>query len=183
MTPPIFSDPVAPRPPRTAGPLRVGFLGHMAWWPNQRGLEWFLSKVFPHIRAGVHLHLFGEGTEHLATGADPRVSRHGPVADLAEVWGTCDLMICPVVAGAGVCTKLAEAVYHGVPVIATSLATRGLPLSDDPCLTVGDSAEDWIARLTSPAARAGGRISPELSCRFAVDTHREAVQRFIRDSL
>jgi hypothetical protein len=68
-------------------------------------------------------------------------------------------------------------------VIATSLATRGLPLSDDPGLTVSDSAGDWIAKLTSPAARTGGRISPALSCRFAVDTHREAVQRFILESL
>jgi glycosyltransferase involved in cell wall biosynthesis len=182
VTPPLFSDSAAPRRPRTSGPLRVGFLGHMAWWPNRRGLAWFLSKVFPRVGAGVHLHLFGEGTQHFAM-SDDRVSRHGPIDDLADVWGTCDLMICPVVAGGGVCTKLAEAVYHGVPTIATSLATRGLPLTDDPCLTVSDSAEDWIARLASPTARTGERISSELSCRFAVDTHREAVQRFVRDSV
>jgi hypothetical protein len=90
-------------------------------------------------------------------------------------------MICPMRIGGGVSTKLAETVYHGVPVLATSLATRGLPLTDDPCITVSDDAEEWIGHLTSPNANAGKRISPDLSRQFAVDTHRETVQRFVRD--
>src|SRR6476469_9574786 len=53
-----------------------------------------------------------------------RVTQHGPVDNLAEVWSRCDLMICPMLTGSGVSTKLAEAVYHGVPGLATSLATR-----------------------------------------------------------
>lgn len=180
VTPPLFFDPPASRPPRRAGPLQIGFLGNMAWWPNHRGLSWFLSQVFPHLGQGVHLHLFGEGTPRYARD-DDRVSGHGPMGDLTQVWSRCDLMICPVIAGGGVCTKLAEAVYHGIPAVATSLATRGLPLTNDPYLIVSDRPADWIAHLTSPAARTGERISASLSCRFAVDTHREAVQRFIRD--
>jgi hypothetical protein len=180
VTPPLFSDPPAPRPRQGPGPIQVGFLGHMGWWPNRRGLSWFLSRVFPHVGSGVRLHLFGEGTQRYA-GDDARVSCHGPVGDLAEVWARCDLMICPVLAGGGVCTKLAESVYQGVPTLATTLATRGLPVTDDPCLTVSDRPEDWIARLTSPTAGSGGRISPSLSCRFAVETHRESVQRFLRE--
>ena len=152
----------------------------MAWWPNRQGLSWFLSNVFPHVGPNVHLNLFGEGTERYARGV-ARVTQHGPVDNLAEVWSRCDLMICPMHAGGGVSTKLAEAVYHGVPVLATSLATRGLPLSDDPCITVSDDAEDWIEHLTSPNASAGQRISPTLSDQFAVHTHRETVQRFVRD--
>jgi hypothetical protein len=153
----------------------------MAWWPNRQGLSWFLSQVFPHVGPNIHLHLFGAETERY--GRRPaRVTPHGPMDNLADAWSQCDLMICPIhTDGGGVCTKLAEAVYHGVPVLATSLATRGLPLADDPCITVSDNAEGWIEYLTSPGANAGQGISPVLSQQFAVETHREAVQRFVRD--
>lgn len=180
VAPPLFSDPPAKRPRPNTGLVEIGFVGNMAWWPNRQGLSWFLSNVFPRVGPNVHLSLFGQGTERYARGV-ARVTQHGPVGNLAEVWSRCDLMICPMHAGGGVSTKLAEAVYHGVPVLATSLATRGLPLADDPCITVSDDAEDWIEHLTSPNASAGQRISPALSDQFAVHTHRETVQRFVRD--
>ena len=180
VAPPLFADPPANRARPKTGIVEIGFVGNMAWWPNRQGLSWFLSNVFPHVGPNVHLNLFGEGTERYARGV-ARVTQHGPVDNLAGVWSRCDLMICPMHAGGGVSTKLAEAVYHGVPVLATSLATRGLPLSDDPCITVSDDAEDWIEHLTSPNASAGQRISPTLSDQFAVHTHRETVQRFVRD--
>ncbi len=180
VTPPLFTDPPCTERPRGTGPLEIGFLGNMAWWPNRRGLTWFLSDVFPHVDRHARLHLFGEGTQRYARG-NARVSRHGPVDDLAEVWSRCDLMVCPMLAGGGVSTKLAEAVYHGIPVLATSLATRGLPLADDPGLVVSDRAAEWIEHLTATRSHAAGRISPSLSSRFAADTHRPAVQRFVRE--
>jgi hypothetical protein len=180
VAPPLFSGPQAERLRPKTGVVEIGFIGNMAWWPNRQGLSWFLSNVFPHVGLNVHLNLFGQRTERCARGI-ARVTQHGPVNNIAEVWSRCDLMICPTNAGGGVSTKLAEAVYHGVPVLATSLATRGLPLTDDPCITVRDDAEDWIDHLNSPNAGAGKRISPDLSNQFAVDTHRETVQRFVRD--
>jgi glycosyltransferase involved in cell wall biosynthesis len=180
VAPPLFSDPPANRARPKTGIVEIGFVGNMAWWPNRQGLSWFLSNVFPHVGPNVHLNLFGEGTERYARGV-ARVIQHGAVDNLAKVWSTCDLMICPMHVGGGVSTKLAEAVYHGVPVLATSLATRGLPLTDDPCITLSDDAGDWIEHLTSPNASAGQRISPTLSNQFSVHTHRETVQRFVRD--
>ena len=180
VTPPLFSDsPAGSLKPKT-GIVEIGFLGNMTWWPNRQGLSWFLSSVFPHVGFNVHLNLFGAETQRYACGV-ARVTQHGPVDNLAEVWSRCDLMICPMHIRSGVCTKLAEAIYHGVPVLATSVATRGLPLTDDPCITVSDDAEDWINHLTSPNASVGKRISPTLSHQFAVQTHRETVQRFVRD--
>jgi hypothetical protein len=111
VVPPLFSDPPASRPRPKAGIVEVGFLGNMAWWPNRQGLSWFLSNVFPHVGPNVHLNLFGEGTERYARGM-ARVSQHGAVDNLAGVWSRCDLMICPMHAGGGVSTKLAEAVYQ-----------------------------------------------------------------------
>jgi glycosyltransferase involved in cell wall biosynthesis len=180
VTPPLFSDsPAGSLKPKT-GIVEIGFLGNMTWWPNRQGLSWFLSSVFPHVGFNVHLNLFGAETQRYACGV-ARVTQHGPVDNLAEVWSRCDLMICPMHIRSGVCTKLAEAIYHGVPVLATSVATRGLPLTDDPCITVSDDAEDWINHLTSPNASVGKRISPTLSHQFAVQIHRETVQRFVRD--
>lgn len=182
VVPPIFSDPPCARPQLASGRLEIGFLGHMGWWPNRRGLSWFLSDVFPHLGPEIHLHLFGPRTERHARG-NSRVSRHGAVNDVAEVWRCCHLMICPTRTGGGVCTKLAEAVYHGTPVLATTLATRGLPLADDPCITVSDDAAAWIGYLNSATVRAAAasRVSPSVSRGFAVETHRSALHQFIAD--
>ena len=119
VVPPLFSDPPASRPRSEGGTVQVGFLGNMTWWPNRQGLSWFLSSVFPHVGPNIHLNLFGEETERYARGV-ARVTRHGPVHNLAEVWSRCDLMVCPMHIGGGVSTKLAETIYHGVPVLATS---------------------------------------------------------------
>jgi glycosyltransferase involved in cell wall biosynthesis len=180
VVPPLFSDPRAANPRPKAGTVEIGFVGNMAWWPNRQALSWFLSRVFPHVGTNIRLNLIGEQTQAYARGL-ARVTRHGPVDNLAEIWSRCDLMICPMQTGAGVCTKLAEAVYHGVPVLATSLATRGLPLTEDPCITVSDDAEDWIGHLNSLNAGAGRRISPTLSDQFAVHTHLAPVQQFVRE--
>ena len=184
VVPPLFVDrPVGRKRVRhESGVLQVGFMGNMVWWPNRLGLSWFLKRVFPHLGDAVHLHLYGAGMQAGVT-RDTRISPHGPVDDLTEVWTSCDIMICPARAGGGVSIKLAEAVYHGMPVLATTLATRGLPLADDPCLAIRDTPEEWISYLTSPQAGTVGRISQSLSSRFAVDAHRESVQNFVRETV
>jgi len=183
--PPLFDYPPAERArgKATATPdgIDIGFMGNCEWWPNQEGLRWFLQRVFPYTGASTRLHLFGEKSERLV--ADhPRIGKHGFVPALRQVWETCDFMICPVFSGGGVSVKLAEALYNGMPVLATSFATRGLPMCHDPSLVVLDSVENWIEFLRSPAARrlAERRQSTLPDPTFAASTHAAPLHTFIR---
>lgn len=179
VVPPVFGCAPAPRAPREgAGPVEVGFLGNLNWWPNREGLRWFLTKVFPKAGEGIRLNLFGQGSEAASRG-HPRIVGHGRVADLARVWSRCDFMICPIFSGGGVCVKLAEALYNGVPVLGSTFAKRGLPVEEGAGLVLLDRAEDWVAFLRSPGARALGRtrIKAEVSARFALEPYRGAMLR------
>jgi len=185
VVPPLFIRPPAPRISSGVSPLlNVGFLGNMTWWPNRQGLLWFLKCVFPKVQNRMRLHLFGVDTERVA-GEHPNIVKHGEVADLERVWRHCDLMICPIFHGGGVCVKLAEALYNGVPVLATNFATRGLPLQNDPCLIILDHEGDWSEFLASQAATElrSRRVSPQLSNRFAVAGHLDTVHQFLTGTL
>lgn len=183
LVPPLFEyQPVERSRTRTAGGrTEIGFLANFGWWPNRDGLHWFLKRVFPYTGEDTRLHLFGEQS-HKAASSHPRIVKHGFFADVREIWPLCDFMVCPIFSGGGAKIKLAEAVYNGVPVLASSFAARGLPLDpDDTGIVLLDRAEEWIDFLRSPAAREFGsrKVSAHAAQTFALQSHLPPVQRFI----
>ena len=160
---------------RSAG-LRLGFLGNLEWWPNRRGLQWFLDDIFPHLKSDVELHLYGQGS--LALSVDQRIHGHGFVPDLTEVWKGVDLMIQPITCGAGVNIKVAEALYNRRPIVATPLALRGISLTEDPAIKVLSTAGAWIDYLNGPlpAQQARHEVRRENAALFSLRQNAVALQ-------
>lgn len=185
QVPPLFAYPRFAREPRESPPdtLQIGFLGNFEWWPNQKGLDWFVRRVLPFTGEAVHLHVFGRDAERFAPD-HPRLHAHGFVPDLGEVWKRCDFMICPIADGAGVNVKLAEALYNGIPVLARGFATRGLGLAPDPSIVIRDTADEWVALLGSADGRrlATQNVPGAVSQKFSADHHRRRVQSFVLDA-
>lgn len=154
--------PHARDPNRTvARPLRLGFLAKFGWWPNAEAAEWMIRRVLPGLPPGcVELHLYGPRSERFR-GRHPAITVHGFVDDLAEVWARSDIIVCPIVSGSGINIKVVEALYNGNPLLATSYATRGLPLPDDPAIVRLDASEEWIRFLASERAEALARMRPD----------------------
>jgi hypothetical protein len=138
--PPVFGYSPAGTMRFDGGDVRLGFLANLEWWPNRDGLEWFLREVWPAVPETVRLDLYGPGSREAARSC-PRVTGHGVVADIGEVWRGCHGLIAPIWLGAGVKIKIAEALYNGVPVLATPRAAQGLPSLAG--VTVQETAEDW----------------------------------------
>jgi hypothetical protein len=184
--PPIVGTTAIRRPAEAtaASGIEIGMLANFEWWPSQQGVRWFLQEVCPHLRPGVRLHLFGNRSEGIAA-EYPRVIKHGFVTDLDTVWSTCHFMICPVFAGGGVSTKLADAIGRGIPVLATPYATRGLPMDADPAIVLRETAAEWIEFLNSNAARNLCRLSPSsrITARFLAANHIDPLSRFLRTAL
>lgn len=182
IVPPLFDyEPVRRSPAKSrAEHVEVGFMANFGWWPNRRGLRWFLAEVFPHTGEHIRFHLFGEQS-HKAALQHRRIVQHGFVPEIRDVWQICDFMICPVFSGSGVKIKLAEAVYNGVPVLASSFAARGLPLEPDPGVLLLDTAEEWVEFLSSAAVWRFGcrRVAPRVADSFTLDSHLAPVQTFI----
>lgn len=167
LVPPVFEGPALVEVLRPPGPLRLGYLGKLTWWPNQAGLEWFLHEIWPMVGGDTELHLWGLGSEAYGDG-DARIHGHGFAPDLAEVWRRSDVMVIPVTAGGGVNIKLCEALYRGKPCLATPLALRGLPSIEDPALKVAKTPVDWKkALLKDPLAGLSRRVpQPETRALF-----------------
>ncbi len=185
IVPPLFESPPTPRSPRirAAESLHIGMLANFDWWPNREGLAWFLDRVFPHISPRIQFHVFGSQSQRVAP-LHPRIRRHGYIASLSQVWNTCDIMIAPVISGGGVCVKVAEAIYHGVPLLGSRYSARGLPLDPDPSIVLLDRPEDWIEFLNADADALAGRTVPRsIADRFRAEAHCQALSEFLLHSL
>lgn len=181
VVPPLFhGNPEARRPRKRRFRIEVGFLANFNWWPNLDGLRWFLDEIFPHCRGRIRLHLFGSGSER-SSGRAVGVSTHGYVEHLSTVWQTCDVMVCPIRAGGGVNVKLTEALFHGVPVLATPHAVKGLSLDPDDALAVVEDAQDWIGFMLGDAldALAAAKVSRKNREMFAADAHRKRIADYL----
>jgi glycosyltransferase involved in cell wall biosynthesis len=183
--PPVFDYEPRPRQNRKAGPtLEIGFLGSLKWWPNQLGLRWFADEVLPYVKSPMRINLFGSGGGS-GWRRDPRIVEHGVVERIEQVWANCDFLICPTFATGGVCVKLAEAVYNGMPVLATRHAARGLSVDGDPGLVFLDEPREWIEFLNSTAARdlVERQVSEKTGERFAVDAQKDRLQQFVKRAI
>ncbi len=182
--PPLFAEPRHDRPARRRpdGPPTIGLIGNFGWWRNQVGLRWFIDQVLPLVDADLVFNLYGIGSRELAR-ADSRLIGHGFIENAEEVWQNCDLMICPGVDASGVNVKLAEAVYHSIPVLATSYAGDRLGLSGSEAVVLSDEAQDWAGFLNSEPCREMGtkRIDPEVGDRYSVERHQHSIQQFFSD--
>ena len=136
----IALPPVKPCAPRLVATPRRLLIVASNNASNERNLFWFLNQVWPKILAAypsairsgpVHLRprvIVCGGIADAFKGTQyPGVRFHGVVQDLERYYELSDIVLLPVIMGAGVAIKTIEAVLYERPVVATRHALRGLP--------------------------------------------------------
>jgi len=130
-----------PGGPRT--PLTMLFLGSFRHTPNLVALQWFVREVLSLVVAKV------PGARLLVAGSEPPprhslVDPHGAVEllgfvdDIAPLFASSALFICPIRSGSGVRVKLLEAFASGIPVVSTFLGAEGLARKDGEFCALAD---------------------------------------------
>lgn len=147
VPPPI---PGSPRPERsdlqpTAEP-RLLFVGFMARWANEEGMHWFVTEVLPRIRAelpGARMAVAGGGLrDHVVEELEnSEIEVLGFVEDLEALYNAADVVVVPLLSGAGVKFKVVEALVRGVPVVTTSVGNEGIHPAD--AARVADDPQDF----------------------------------------
>lgn len=177
--------------------LRLLFVGSLWYEPNAQGIEWFLCRAWPAIRAavpGAELRLVGAGPEPLraAWQAHPGVQAPGFADDLAAEYAGAQAVIAPILSGGGSNIKVVEALAHGRPCVVTRLVQLAFTdeLAHGTHWLVGGSAADFAAHcmrlLRRPAdALAIGIAGQSVAMRsFSVEqlseTVRQQASRFAR---
>jgi glycosyltransferase involved in cell wall biosynthesis len=153
-------DELAPLP-RAEGRGRIVYIGTMFWPPNVEAVGWFLSAVWPRIRAArpdAQVAVIGDRPPRalcaLADG-DRRVSFHGYVADPTALLAGAAATIAPLQSGSGMRVKILTALAQALPVVTTSLGGEGIDLVSGREALIADTPEAFAAatlRLLDDAA-------------------------------
>ncbi|WP_269933338.1 glycosyltransferase [Aminobacter sp. HY435] len=130
--------------PPAGGERRVGcdaaLIGTWTWEPNRIGLDWFLSRVVPHLRQDFRIDIAGSVPSGVAS-AHPGVRFLGRVPDAqAFVRGGA---VVPLVStsGSGVQLKTIETFELGLPSVATAHSLRGIAYKPPNCTMTDDPVE------------------------------------------
>ena len=118
-------------------------LAGSGWWPNAQGQRWFLGEVWPLLRAELpqaQLHVFGGAARTTRAG----MQWHAAPAQSQTAFPQAAIAIVPLLAAGGIRMRILEAWARGLPVIATSIAVRGLDVVLGRELLVADSPQEFL---------------------------------------
>lgn len=121
----------------------VKLFGNWAWDPNRRGLEWFLTQVWPNlVETGARCEIAGSGA--VIPSASRNVTFVGRVPSLDEWTRDAWAVAVPVVGGIGAPVKYLEAVATGAPVLSTP---DGAPSAHHAAALVSLDPQAWTITL------------------------------------
>jgi len=147
-------DRFAFRGPDGRDPATLIFTGNMGYHPNEEAVIWFAAEVWPLLRAqrpGIRWQIVGANPgERVRVLAQPGsgIEVLGRVPDMTTYLGQATVAIAPMRSGSGIQNKVLEAMAVGTPVVATSIANRGVRGAPDHDLLVADTPAAQAAALT-----------------------------------
>ena len=153
----------------------LAFLGRMDYFPNVDAICYFAHEVFPLIRSHcptAQLRIIGMNptAEVRALATLPGIVVTGSVPDVRPHLNDAAITVAPLRIARGTQNKVLESMALGIPVVATSLAARGVQADPDTHLLVGDDPQTLSAQVLRLFQ------NPELAERLARAAH-EQVQR------
>jgi sugar transferase (PEP-CTERM/EpsH1 system associated) len=143
-----------PPDPPVAG-ATVIFAGVLDYEPNEAGVRWFATEVWPLVRSTVPTARFaivGSG----ATRALRRLAANDASIDLVgavtavppHLWRAA-VSVAPLRVARGLQNKVLEALAAGLPVVVTNAVSDGLPVEAGAGCVVADSADAFARAVTA----------------------------------
>jgi polysaccharide biosynthesis protein PslH len=128
------------------------FTGVMNYFPNADAVMYFHRHIFPLIKrdapsakfiiAGMH------PPSRIRDLADRNTTVTGFVSDIREYLSKAAVCVVPLRVAMGVQNKILEAMAMGVPVVATSVANRGINATPGQEILLADDPESFAAATT-----------------------------------
>ena len=134
-----------------AGDPALVLSGSGGWWPNAQGARWFFGAVWPSLHASLpaaRLHVFGGDVRTRHAG----IHWHAAPESSCTAFPRGAIAVVPLLAAAGIRMRILEAWARGLPVVATSVAARGLDIADGREALIADSPAQFaeaIQRVSS----------------------------------
>jgi glycosyltransferase involved in cell wall biosynthesis len=143
----LRQDPPNRNPSKSAKRKDIVFIGGFEHLPNVDAVEWFVREVWPELLSrGFKDNFLIAGSKvppQIAELKSERIHVLGYVKELAPLFNQCRLSVAPLRYGGGVKGKVVSSLNHGLPVVATSMATEGMNLRHGEHVMVADTAADF----------------------------------------
>ena len=156
--------------------VTVAHLGALDWLPNENGIKWFISQVWPIIRRhrpGIEFHLAGRNAPekfeaHISA---PGVVYHGEVADAKDFISKHDIFIVPLFSGSGMRIKLLDYMAAGKSIVTTTIGAEGIPIVGGHEAFIADQPEEFANHVITLAQSPGLRQTIGQNAREFVKTN------------
>jgi O-antigen biosynthesis protein len=128
------------------------FVGAFSHKPNIDGVIWFSREIFPKILKKLpktKLFIIGSNpTPEIKALQSHNILITGYITDneLERYYSECKLVVAPLRFGAGVKGKIVEALFHGIPVVTTSVGAEGMPDIEN-FISISDEPEDFADKV------------------------------------
>ncbi len=124
------------------------FLGAYNWKPNHDAALFLVNQVLPEltkIYPDIELHLAGSFMPlEINTFASKNIKIHGKVDSSIDFMEKHGILVAPIFSGSGVRIKIIEALSIGVPVVASTIAMQGIPISS---VLLADAKQEFIDQI------------------------------------
>ncbi len=130
------------------------FVGTMSYWPNEDAVLYFAHCILPLIHKNhpeIKFVVVGRdpGRRVRALASKPGIVVTGSVPDPFPYFRNAEASVAPFRISQGFHNKIAESLAVGTPVVASSRARAGIGLSEHEGIFVGDTPEEFSARIDS----------------------------------
>ena len=170
-----FFNPRHPQRQQAQKPTLV-FTGVMDYWPNIEGVQWFVERVFPRIRAAIPATAFYIVGSRPTT--DIRRLEHiegivvtGFVEDVRDYLAAANLCVVPLRIARGIQNKILEAMAMGKPVVTTSQAFEGIKAVSGQEIIPADGEDMFAAAVIDLLQDKQKAESMGAKARRCVETH------------
>lgn len=154
----------------------LAFVGAMDYWPNQDAVSWFAETVWAELRRRV------PKAEWVIVGRNPPrrvrrlsglpgVSVTGRVPEVVSYLRGTRVVVAPMRVGRGIQNKVLEGMACQRPVVATSVAARGIAERSLSGLTIADSPGKTVDRLETLLSKPGCAEEEGTAARRWVEAH------------
>jgi polysaccharide biosynthesis protein PslH len=164
--------------PREDAGFGLIFTGAMDYLPNIDAVKHFCDEILPLVRREVaHTRFYIVGlnppAEVRRLGEIQGVVVTGAVPDVRPYYERAAVCVAPIRIGRGVQNKVLQAMAMGLPVVASSVAHRGLEAQPGKHLHVEDEPAGFAARVITLLKDPGERQIMARQARAFVETHHD----------
>ena len=132
---------------------KIIFTGQMDYFANVDGILYFYREIFPLIKkqaADVKLYIVGNNpVKEIVRLRGKDVIVTGFVKDIRPFLEESAVCVVPLRIARGVQNKILEAMAMGIPVVATSVAMKGIKAQKQKDILIGDTPDAFAQKVTA----------------------------------